>query len=166
MEASQEAQGQDSTAISHEELEGLKGLVREHRVVWEVWPVTFALKDGGTRQVGYELLLSGAHQNDRDRPDPGCENCQAIFRDLQEVAEWIIPKVERDSQYEVEVFDQAIHYAPERGNRPDVCLSIKVLHRERLERPVDECEVLCLNEMKAKLAQIGAQQKQWLHGRS
>ncbi len=130
-------------------------------MVWEVWPVTFVLKGGGTRQVGYELLLSGAHEHDWDRPNPGCEKCLAIFRDLQEVAQWIIPKVERDSQYEIEVFDHAIHYAPERGNRPDVSLSIKILHRERLERPLDECEAFCLNEMKGKLAHIGAQYRQW-----
>jgi hypothetical protein len=161
MEASRETRGQESVAVSVEELERLKGIVRQRRVVWEVWPVTFVLRGGGTMKVGYELLLSGAHEHGWERPNPGCDKCRAIFRDLQEVARWIIPKVERASQYEIEVFDQAIHYAPERGNRPDVSLSIKILHRQQLERPVDECEVLCLDEMKAKLSQIGAQHRQW-----
>jgi len=59
--------------VSSGEVERLKGLVRRHRVVWEVWPATFVFKGGGTRQVGYELLLSGAHEHDWERPSPGCE---------------------------------------------------------------------------------------------
>lgn len=29
------------------------------------------------------------------------------------------------------------------------------------ERPVDECEVRCLNEMKARLKELGACQREW-----
>ena len=39
-----------------------------------IWPVTFVLKGGGTRQAGYDLPLSGAHEHDWDRPDPGLTN--------------------------------------------------------------------------------------------
>lgn len=112
-------------------------------------------------QIGFDLVLNGAHAHDKDRPSPGCEKCQVIFERLREVAEWIVPKVERPSRYDIQIFDHAVHYAPERGNRPDVALTIRLLHRVEIDRPVDECEVLCLNEMKTKLSQIGAQHRQW-----
>ncbi|MBZ0159501.1 MAG: hypothetical protein K8G79_05125 [bacterium] len=144
-----------------ETIERLKAIVREHRVCWEVWPEQLA--GGGSRplQVGFDLVLNGAHAHDTDRPSPGCKKCQTIFEHLREIAEWIVPKVERPSRYDIQIFDHAIHFASERRNRPDVALTIKILHRSEIDRPVDECEVICLNEMKEKLAQIGAQHRQW-----
>ncbi len=149
-----------------ETLERLRALVREHRVCWEVWPEQLAVGDRGPFQVGFDLLLNGAHAHDKDRASPGCEKCKLIFERLREIAEWIVPKVERPSRYDIQIFDHAVHYAPERGNRPDVALTIKILHRSEIDRPVDECEVLCLNEMKAKLAQIGAQHRQWIDAKA
>lgn len=144
-----------------ETIKRLKVLVREHRVCWEVWPEQLA--GGGRRplQVGFDLVLNGVHVHETDRPSPGCEKCRTIFEHLREIAEWIMPKVERPSRYDVQLFDHSIHFAPERGSRPDVALIIKILHRSEIDRPVDECEVRCLNEMKEKLAQIGAQHRQW-----
>jgi len=142
-------------------LDRLKALVGDHRVCWEVWPERMALGGATPLQIGFDLVLNGAHAHDTDRPAPGCEKCRVIFEHLREIAEWVVPKVHRPSRYEVQIFDHAVHYTPERGNRPDVALTIKILHRSGIDRPVDECEVLCLNEMKARLSQIGAQHRQW-----
>jgi hypothetical protein len=30
-----------------------------------------------------------------------------------------------------------------------------------VDRPVSECQVLCLNEMKAKLSELGVPEKRW-----
>ncbi|MCZ7627126.1 MAG: hypothetical protein C3F12_09100 [Candidatus Methylomirabilota bacterium] len=144
-----------------ETIERLKAIVREHRVCWEVWPEQLAGAGYRPLQVGFDLVLNGAHAHE-DRPSAGCEKCKAIFEHLRQIAEWIMPKVERPSRYDIQIFDHAIHFAPERGNRPDVALTIKILHRVEIGRPVDECEVRCLDEMKAKLAQIGAQHRQWV----
>lgn len=148
--------------VAPETIERLKALVREHRVCWEVWPEQFAVKDRGPLKVGFDLVLNGAHAHDTDRPSPGCEKCRTIFEHLREITEWIVPKVERPSRYDIQIFDHAIHFAPERRNRSDVALTIKILHRSEIDRPVDECEVRCLDEMKAKLARIGAQYRQWV----
>jgi len=144
-----------------ETLKRLKALVREHRVCWEVWPEQLAGTGYRPLQVGFDLVLNGAHAHE-DRPSPGCEKCRTIFEHLREIAEWIVPKVERPSRYDIQIFDHAIHFAPERRNRPDVALTIKIVHRFGIDRPVDECEVHCLDEMKAKLSEIGAQYRQWV----
>ncbi|HWQ70485.1 MAG TPA: hypothetical protein VN494_11155 [Patescibacteria group bacterium] len=147
--------------VAPETLERLKAVVWEYRVCWEVWPEQLAGVGRGPLQVGFDLVLNGVHGHDKDRPSPGCEKCQVIFGHLREIAEWIMPKFERPSRYDIQIFDHAVHYAPERGNRPDVALTIKILHRSEIDRPVDECEVRCLNEMKPKLAQLGAQHRHW-----
>jgi len=147
-------------ATGQETLEELKALVRLHQVCWEVFPEQIPIVEDIPRKIGFDLLLYGTHEPD-DHPVPGCEKCQAIFKDLRKIAKWILPKEERPSRYEIEIFDSAIHYAPARGNRPDVSLTIKIVHRSEFDRPIDECEVVCLNEMKAKLSELGAHEKQW-----
>lgn len=84
-----------------------------------------------------------------------------IYRDLRNIANWIIPKEDRHSRYEISIYESAIRYNRMRGNRLDVELTIKILHRSEYERPVDGCDVLCLNEMKTKLSLLGAQEKHW-----
>ncbi len=142
-------------------VERLKQLVREHRICWEVLPEEFPVAGERPLQVGFDLQLYGAHGHDADHPAPGCEHCKVVFRHLREIAEWIMPKEERLSLYEVDVFDSAIRYDPARGRRPEVMLNILIRHRSQFDMPVDECEVLCLNEMKAKLLQIGARHQHW-----
>ncbi len=56
---------------------------------------------------------------------------------------------------------QALRYSAVRGNRPDVTLSVKIVHRRGFDQPVDDCEMRCLKEMKAHLAELGACERQW-----
>lgn len=95
-------------------------------------------------------MLYGTHEKG-DHLTPGCEKCKKIFRNLRRIANSIILKGEHPSRYEISIYEAAIRYNRIRGNRPNVELTIRILHRSKYERPVDECEVLCLNEMKAKL---------------
>lgn len=149
------------TAPTSERLERLKDFVRQHRVCWEVLPEQLVVEGGQILQVGFNLNLCGAHAHDSDRPRPGCEQCVVIYRHLREIAEWIVPKDERPSRYEIEIFDSAVRYDPVRDNRPDVTVTIKILHRSQVDAPVDQCEVFCLHEMEEKLSQIGVQYQRW-----
>ncbi len=141
-------------------LEELRMLVQDHRVCWEVLPEKISVKEETSLKVGFDLMLYGTHE-EGEHPTPGCEKCMEIYRDLRRIANSIIPKEERPSRYEISIYESAIRYNRIRGNRPDVELTIKVLHRSEYELPVDECEVLCLNEMKSKLSELGAQERRW-----
>jgi len=150
----------ENSSTHQETVEELKALIRQHRVCWEVLPEQVPVKEDRPLKVGFDLMLYGTHALG-DHPVPGCEKCKQIFEDLRKIAQWIIPKVERPSRYEIEIFDRAIRYSPRRRKRPDVMLTIKILHRFEFDKPVDECEVLCLNEMKTKLIDLGAPERSW-----
>jgi len=135
----------------------LKELVRQFRVCWEVWPEHIAVA-GQRRQVGFALELSGTHEPAVDHPTPGCLHCRKVFAALQVIAVYILPRDERQSMYDIEPFDSAIHYSPRRSNRLDVFLTIRIIHREHFDRPVDACEIRCLEEMKQRLQELGAGQ--------
>ena len=141
-------------------LDKLRMFVQDHRVCWEVLPERIPVADEEPLKVGFNLMLYGTHEVGV-HPIPGCEKCAEIYRDLRKIANWIIPKEERLPRQEISIYESAIGYNRMRGNRPDVELAIKILHRSAFDQPVDECEVLCLNEMKAKLGELGAQEKRW-----
>ncbi len=146
---------------SDDEFVKLRQLVMQHKVCWEIWPEYHIDRDGKRVQIGFESELIGTHYHPEQTPLPGCPECVKVYNDLKRIAKWIMPEEKRDSRYEIRIFDSSIHYAPQRKFRKDIALTIKILHRERFDRPTDACEVECLKEMEKKLKELGAQKVDW-----
>lgn len=138
----------------------LQESVRRFRVCWDVWP-EYVLVDKQTRQVGFELELSGTHEAGVEHAVPGCEHCRRVFAALSDIADWILPKEKRASRYDLEPYQPRLHYSGSRDFRPDVALAIRILHRTDGLNPVDACELRCLEEMKQRLHELGASQGSW-----
>ena len=140
--------------------ERLREIVRRHEVCYEVWP-EWAAAGGSKIRIGYRLELCGVNEHDLasggGHPTPGCARCRRTYDDLRRIAEWVMPKEgERASRYEVEGFDRAWHVAPRhRRSRNEIVLAVKVLHRRGVNEPADECELRCIREMRAGLAELG-----------
>ncbi len=143
----------------------LGDLVNRYQVCWEVFP-EYLMVNGKERQVGFELELTGTPEAGTDHVGPGCPACRRVYAALHAVADWILPKDERPSRYEVGPYEQALRYSAVRALRPDVTLSVKIVHRRGFDLPVDQCEVHCLEEMKQRLKQLGACERQWSFRRS
>lgn len=139
----------------------LAEIVERYRVCWEVWPECI-WAEGQRRQVGYQLELYGTHEPGLEHVDAGCPACQRLYAAMHAIADWILPKERRPSTYEIGAYDQALRYSTSRRNRPDVKLTIRIIHREGFEAPVDACEVRCLQEMQERLKELGAQERQWI----
>lgn len=150
-----------TTALNTEEL---AALARRHRVCYEVWP-EYIMVRGERRQIGFTLELSGTLESDGDYPYPQWVGCQRAFAALHRIAEAILPQEKRPSLYDIGPYDQALHYSRLRGNRPDVTVPIRILHRHGFERPVDACEIRCLEEMQQRLRELGACEGQWTSGK-
>jgi hypothetical protein len=78
-----------------------------------------------------------------------------VYNDLKRIAEWIIPKEDRLSRYEIGIFDSSIQYSAKRKFRRDVALTLKILHKSKFDDSTDDCEVRCLNEMEQKWRELG-----------
>jgi hypothetical protein len=142
--------------------ERLRELAARHRACFEVWP-EWATVWGAKTQIGYRLELCGVNAHEEaggdDHPVPGCWRCRRTYDDLRKIAEWVMPREERPSRYEVEPFDRAWHVAPkQRRSRNEIVLAVKILHRRDVNRPVDECEQRCLKEMRARIAGLGIEE--------
>ena len=138
----------------------LAELVRRFQVCWEEWPEQ-AIVDGEKTNVGFALDLYGTHDMATGRFEPGCRACQQVYEGLRAIAEWILPKEPRPSISVLSPYDGSVHYAPRRRDRPEIVLTIRILHQEDIDAPVDECELRCLADMKQRLRQLGAAEGQY-----
>lgn len=135
---------------------GLRDIVRRHKVRWQVWPHNHSGGEPTVRRVGYELELYGVHDAPSRPPRPGCSECLEVYHSLRRVAEGILPVDATDSVYELSVFDHALHYAAKLDMDEEVRLTIAILHKEGFDRPIDACEIACLNLMETRLGTLGA----------
>jgi hypothetical protein len=138
----------------------VKGLVERFHICSEAWP-EYHMVGQEKRQIGFALDLYGAHEDGAAHTDPDCPECRRVLAALHVLAGWIVPKEVRPSYYPLEPYRQAISYSPARGNRPDITLTIKVVHGQGYERPVDTCEIRCLREMEERLRELGAPERRW-----
>lgn len=132
-------------------------LVRRHAVRFEVYPDE-EIGDGGQRvRVGFRIQLWGLHEH----PEgvlPGCEACQSVYENLRTIAEATLPTDQRKSRYEIEPFDSALYSAPERRDRDEVLLEVRVLHRHETFAPIDPCEERCLGDIRRRLGELGVRE--------
>lgn len=135
-------------------------LVRRFRVCWEVEPEsTFVGHE--LRKIGFSLEIFGTHEPGTKHISPGCEQCVVVQDALKRIIHSILPKDERLSRYEVTVDSRSLTYSHQRGDRPDVGATIRILHRGPWDQPVDDCEERCLRDMEHALGELGAQMGSW-----
>lgn len=142
------------------ELKSLRAIVEKRKVCWDVFPETVRIRES-TKTVGYELVLSGIHTPGGGAWTPGCPLCKEVFEDLKRIAEWTTPREERPSIHEIEMFRPAVKRSAVRHHRSEVTLSVRILHRQQFEAPIDGCERRCLHDMEARLKELGACPREW-----
>ena len=145
-------------------VERLKEIARRHQTCYEVWP-EWSTKDGRKIQIGFELQLCGINEHvaqNASHPVPGCPHCFHTYSDLREIAEWVLPREERPSRYDIQGFDHSLHQAPsKRQRRSEVVVTIVIMHRNDFNRAVDDCESRCLKEMRERLKELGVHEDIW-----
>src|SRR5262245_5936777 len=140
-------------AIYRESPEQLRAIIQKHLVCFQIWPEQLIVQ-GQRVQVGFQLELCGIHESGADPKGPGCDNCYRVYEDLRRIAEWVKPQEGRPSRYEIEPFDHALHVIGKSNSRFEVILTMKILHRQGIDEPLDKCQELCLKEIRHKLAEL------------
>lgn len=151
-----------ATLLRQTQVDRLCEIARKHQLCYEVCP-EWSIKDGRKLQIGFELELCGLSSNEKClHPVPGCPHCWRAYDEIREIAEWVLPREERPSRYDIQAFDRSLHIAPSRRqHRNEVIVRIVIMHRSAFNRPVDECENRCLGEMCERLSQLGVHEGLW-----
>jgi hypothetical protein len=140
-------------------VEELKQAVVQYQVVWSVYPEWGPDAQWHQQKVGYDVELAGTHFQPEHPPSPGCTECTQIYDALRRIAEWILPKAECDSRYEIDDFDRRLAMSRHHGLRQDVALTIRIVHRDDYRRPIDDGEGASLAEMERNLSALGARRE-------
>lgn len=113
------------------------------------------------REIGFALELYGTPEPWATNVSPGGGDCRTVQSALKEIAEWILPREKRKCTFQIEMESQSLQYSPIRKNRPDIRVSIQILHPNNWDQPIDECEESCLNDMVRALHALGAREDEW-----
>lgn len=140
-----------------EETSGLREFVREHRVHYEVKP-EIVIRDSERLKVGFEVRAWAVHEKGA-KALPGCEKCKDLASGLREVAEWLVPSDDRPTRVAIEPFEPRLYESSVVPGADEVAVSIRLVHQGEYERPIDACEERCLKEIRAKLKELGAQER-------
>ena len=135
----------------------LRECVLRHKVYWKSWP-EYAVRDSERRQVGFRLGLFGTHDNPGSVPIAGCPECWKLYRCLHDLAFWILPTEEEETELHISVYDSSLLY---NGERREVLVTIKITHRNGFDGLVDARHERSLAVLEERLLQLGAPQNQW-----
>lgn len=149
--------------VSDDTIGQLRHIVRQYRVCYEVWPA-WLMVEQTKRQVGYEIELCGVHQCHAEGDWLPCEHPCQTYNQLKRIAHWLITGNTTTARCQIQPYDEALHRSPRRRFRPDVIVTIKILHRgdHRFDAPVDHCQELCLKQFCEKLAALGIAEGIWV----
>ena len=144
--------------------EALQAIVLRHQVSYEVWP-EWSGCGGRARRIGYCVSICGVNDQVacvRDHHVPGCPHCGSTYDEIHKMAEWIIRKEQPDCRFQIDPFDRAFHIAPrQRWSRYEIIVTVKILHSQNVDSPVNESQERCLNELRVELKKLGVREGVW-----
>lgn len=131
----------------------LHEIARAHHVHFDVAPeVTFRATE--RVKVGFEVRLWATHARGA-RAMPGCPKCRDLAADLQRIAEWAVPSEDRATRIEIEPFRPALYESTVVPGVDEIAITIRLVHRDGYDRPIDACEELCMKEIRQRLRALG-----------
>lgn len=135
------------------ELEDLARIARIRHVHFDVEPET-VIRGSERVKVGFQVRLWAVHEKGA-RALPGCPRCWDLVEELRRIADQVVPSEERPSRTELAPFRPALYDSRVVPAADEVSITIRLIHRDGYDRPIDACEERCLKEIRAHLRALG-----------
>lgn len=135
------------------ELEDLAQVARRRHVHFDVEP-EIVFRGSARVKVGFQVRLWAVHQKGA-RALPGCPKCWDLVDELRQIAEQVVPAEERPTLAELAPYRPALYDSRVVPGADEVSVTIRLIHRDGYDRPVDPCEERCLREIRARLRALG-----------
>jgi hypothetical protein len=136
-----------------QETSELVEIARAHHVHFDVEPEVL-VRPKERVKVGFDVRLWAVHVRGA-RALPGCAKCRELAADLLRIAEWATPAGERETRIEIEPFHAALYESTVVPGADEVELTIRLIHRDGYDQPIDAGEERCLKEMRRRLRALG-----------
>lgn len=132
-------------------------IARARRVHFDIDPEV-VIRGSERVKVGFQVHLWAVHPKG-SRPLPGCPKCWDLVADLRRIAEDVVPPDDRPSRTELDPFRPALYESRVVADTDEVSVTIRLIHRDGYDRPVDACEERCLKEIRARLLALGIRER-------
>ncbi len=135
----------------------LAEIARARQVHFDVEP-EIVIRGAERVKVGFQINLWAVHSKGA-RALPGCPKCWDLVEDLRRIAEEVVPPDDRPSRTELTPFRPALYESRVVPDADEVSVTIRLIHRDGYDRPVDACEERCLKEIRARLRALGIRER-------
>jgi hypothetical protein len=140
-----------------QDVEALRALARRLHAHYDVQPEV-VIRGSERVKVGFEVRLWAVHPKGA-RALPGCPKCLDLVPELERIANWALPREERPTRAHMEPFRAALYDSPVVPGSDEISLSLRLVHRDGYDQPIDACEERCLKEIRSKLREIGVPER-------
>ena len=149
------------TVLSDRDIGRLMLIVKEHKIFWTLIPIDLVNPDGRKYQAGFNLILAGTAPTGQENLVDGSKG--NVFKDLRQIANWLIPKDNPDVRCEIRTQQGAFFYVPGEidTERRNYVLGIRIFNKGGMDEPVDVHQREALKEMEEKLKKIGCPKERW-----
>ncbi|MGB7291069.1 MAG: hypothetical protein WBD99_02720 [Thermodesulfobacteriota bacterium] len=137
----------------------LKQIVKKHKVYWIVQELININEAGDKIKNGFVLHLVGTRDEVSDE-----SKTSEIFKNLDRIAQWIMPKENPEVRFEIRQHDSVFFYLPgddRDENRKNLVVSLRLLHHKGFHRPIDKYQIEAIKEMEKRLKNIGSPKDHW-----
>lgn len=144
---------------ANQEIAELKQIVKRHKVYWIEQEIINMNESGDKVKNGFVIHLVGTHDEASDK-----DTASEIFKNLDRIAKWIIPKENPEVRFEIREHDSVFFYLPgddRDEDRKNHVISVRVLHHKGFQRPIDKFQIEATKEMEKKLTNIGSPKDRW-----
>lgn len=135
------------------DFEALHDIARDHHVHYDV-ESEIAFHGQDRVKTGFRVRLWAVHRRNA-RALPGCPACAPLLDGLRRIADAVTPPPRKDTGMEIEASHPALYASSVVPGADEVALTIRLYHREGLDRPIDACQESCLREIRGRLKALG-----------
>jgi len=138
-----------------ENLDTLRALIRQYRVLWSILPKRLPESMNGHR-IGFELELWGHHNHPAEVGLGECFDCRRVSDLLRQIASTIIPTDCGFRLLRGAPVDSRSSIHPRDGFGRSLRLGIEVVCRNGSPAVAEQCDAGCLIVMRERLIDLGA----------
>jgi hypothetical protein len=149
----------DQLTNANQDIAELKQIVKKHKVYWILQELININEKGDKIKNGFVLYLVGT----RDEVSNERKTAE-IFKNLDRIAQWIMPEENPEVRFEIREIDSAFFYLPgddRDEDRKNHVVSLRVLHHGGFHRPIDKYQIEAVKEMEKRLTSIGSPKERW-----
>jgi len=151
----------DKGSFMDREKQEMKSIILEHKVFWTTIPIDLPVGQERPVRVGIAVALVGTEADKSISEDEGEKS--TAFEKLFKIAKWLTSEDKPGIRFDIRRHDNVVFYFPEdiKTKRKNYAITIRILHSEQFDLPMDETQAEIFRDIEKKLKEIDSPKEHW-----